>query len=118
MNFKTVAVALAVIALLGIGIFFGIRRQRSMTAKTSGTIVDTRTELDEREIGSGKNRRTKLEKSYTIVYRYAVNGTEFREDFTISTGVERYNVGTPGSVCYDPANPHTSSFSLSDVSCG
>ncbi len=118
MNIKTIAGVAVVVLLIGVGVFLGVRRTRSMTAKTSGTIVDTRTELDERDVGSGKNRRTKLEKSYTVVYRYAVNGTELREDFSVSTGIEKYNVGTPGSVCYDPANPQTSSFSLSDVSCG
>jgi hypothetical protein len=118
MNIKTIAGAAVVVLLIAVGIFFGIRRQRSMTAKTSGTIVDTRTEYDERDVGSGKNRRTRLEKSYTVVYRYAVNGIELREDFSLSDGIEKYNAGASGSVCYDPADPQTSSFSLSDVSCG
>jgi hypothetical protein len=118
MNIKTAGIIVGVILLLGLGFFLGIKRHKTLSGKATGAIVDSRYETEETTTGSGKNRRTKTENNLVITYHYTVNGVEHRRDSEIGAGSTDYRVGKQGTVCYDPKNPQSSEFYLSDRTCG
>ncbi len=118
MNIRNIAIIIGIIALLGVGVYLGIQRTKAMSGKTTGAIVNTRYEAQETETGSRNNRRVKTENKYIITYSYTVNGFEHQRDSEIRSDIVNYERGKQGTVCYDPKNPQTSEFSLSDKNCG
>lgn len=107
-KFKNIGIALVVIiAVVGI-VVYGVMQRGKQTSQTTGEILETAYEYD------SKNRRTGI--SYR--YRFTADGKEYTRSSSASLEERDYVRGARGTICYNPDDPSSSNFSLSEVNCG
>lgn len=114
-----ISLALVFVVLSGTAFFCGSARKQQ-TAQTSGVVTETGYETKKVRKRGNRSNRKRTKRTFEIVYRYTVNGVEYEEDVEKDeSGAENnYRVGTQGTVCYDPNDPESSEFYLSNPACG
>lgn len=107
-NIKKFGVAALVVVFFIGCIVWGVTQAKKQSGKTAGEIVEA-----SYEAGSQSGRG-----SISYRYRYTVDGKEYTRGNSTTLDTGSYRSGARGTVCYDPNDPNSSTFTVSDINCG